>query len=38
MSAARPTSEILAEPSAAIRTLLDFKSKCTTLQHGEDTL
>ena len=32
MSAARPTSAILAGPSLASSTLLDFRSRCATLQ------
>ena len=33
MRPAMPTSEIFAEPSAAIRTFCDLRSMCTTL-HG----
>ena len=32
MSAARPTSAILAVPSLASSTLLDLRSRCATLQ------
>ena len=33
ISADKPTSEILAEPSAAMRTFRDLTSRCTTLQN-----